>query len=297
MAEQKQNRSSLILLLLLLVGSVGFNIYQFKNHSTTVIEHGTQVDSLINARVEVERELAGISVELEKYRGIAGNLDSLLNDANGKIEAQENKIRKLIAGEKDLNKLNKKLKAELEELRKLRDEYLEKIDGLMAENKALKEENSNLNTQVTDLNQQKNLLEQKVTTASQLKAEYIKVNSFKKRSSGKYVESVLAKRTNKLEACFTIMDNKVAGTGDKMIYLRIVAPNGKVLMGFTKASLKTVDGETVDATASQKIDYRGEKQDLCLAFENEERILESGTYLVEVYIENTLVHQSNYTLK
>ena len=66
MAEQKQNRSSLILLLLLLVGSVGFNIYQFKNHSTTVIEHGTQVDSLINARVEVERELAGISVELEK---------------------------------------------------------------------------------------------------------------------------------------------------------------------------------------------------------------------------------------
>ncbi|MFY8110057.1 MAG: hypothetical protein ACOVO9_13745 [Bacteroidia bacterium] len=296
MAEQKQNRSSLILLLLLLVGSVGFNIYQFKNHSTTVIEHGTQVDSLINSRVEVERELAGITMELEKYRGIAGNLDSLLNDANGKMEAQEAKIRKLISGEKDLNKLNKKLKSELEELRKLRDEYLEKIDGLLAENKALKEENSTLNTQVTDLNQQKNLLEQKVTTASQLKAEYIKVNSFKKRSSGKYVESVLAKRTNKLEACFTIMDNKVAGTGDKMIYLRIVAPNGKVLMGFTKASL-TVDGENVDATASQKIDYKGEKQDMCLSFENEDRILESGTYLVEVYIENTLVHQSNYTLK
>jgi hypothetical protein len=106
----------------------------------------------------------------------------------------------------------------------------------------------------------------------------------------------LAKRTNKLEACFTIMDNKVAGSGDKMIYLRIVAPNGKVLMGFTKASL-TVDGENVDATASQKIDYKGEKQDMCLSFENEDRILESGTYLVEVYIENTLVHQSNYTLK
>lgn len=296
MAEQKQNRSTLILLLLLLVGSVGFNIYQFKNHSTTVVEHGTQVDSLINARVDVERELAGITMELEKYRGIAGNLDSLLNDANGKMEAQEAKIRKLISGEKDLNKLNKKLKSELEELRKLRDEYLEKIDGLLAENKALKEENSTLNTQVTDLNQQKNLLEQKVTTASQLKAEYIKVNSFKKRSSGKFVESVLAKRTNKLEACFTIMDNKVAGSGDKMIYLRIVAPNGKVLMGFTKASL-TVDGENVDATASQKIDYKGEKQDMCLSFENEDRILESGTYLVEVYIENTLVHQSNYTLK
>jgi predicted nucleic acid-binding Zn-ribbon protein len=131
MAEQKQNRSTLILLLLLLVGSVGFNIYQFKNHSTTVVEHGTQVDSLINARVDVERELAGITMELEKYRGIAGNLDSLLNDANGKMNAQEAKIRKLISGEKDLNKLNKKLKSELEELRKLRDEYLEKIRRLL----------------------------------------------------------------------------------------------------------------------------------------------------------------------
>lgn len=298
MAEaQKQNRSTLTLVLLLLIASLGANVYQWKNHSTTVVQYGAEVDSLITARVNVERELTSVGMELEKYRGIAGNLDTLLNDANDKIALQEAKIRKILSEEKDLGKRNKKLNTELEELRKLRDEYLEKIDGLMAENEKLKAENSNLNSQVSSLSEQKNLLEGKVATASQLKVEYVKVASFKKRSSGKYAESVLAKRTNKIETCFTLMDNKVAGAGDKMIYLVITAPNGKVLMGTTKAQFTDANGATIDATANQKVSYTGDKQDLCLAFENDERILEAGTYTINVYAENVLVHQSTYMLK
>jgi FtsZ-binding cell division protein ZapB len=298
MAEsQKQNRNTLTLVLLLLVTSIGANFYQWKNHSTEVVVHGTEVDSLINARVEVERELTSVGMELDKYRGIAGNLDTLLNDVNGKIALQESKIRALLASEKNSSKLSKSLKAEMEVLRKLRDEALEQIDVLMAENKKLKEENSNLSSEVSSLSDQKNLLEGKVATASQLKVEYVKMTSFKKKSSGKYTESVLAKRTNKIESCFTLMDNKVAGTGDKMIYLVINAPNGKVLMGFTKAQFVDANGQTIDATASQKVAYTGEKQDLCLSFENDERILEPGTYTINVYAENVLVHQSTYVLK
>ncbi|MBU3662613.1 MAG: hypothetical protein FGM41_05370 [Bacteroidetes bacterium] len=295
--QQKSNKNSLSLLLLLLITSIGANIYQWKTHSTTVVQHGSDVDSLVNARNEVERELTAVTMELEKYRGIAGNLDTLLNDANARIVEQELRIRKLMSGEKDLTKLSKNLKKEIAALHKLRDEYLEKIDGLMAENEALKKENANLNTQVINLNEQKNLLEGKVMTASQLKVEYVKIGSYKKRGNGKMVESVLAKRTNKIESCFTIMDNKVATNGDKMVYQVITAPNGKPLMGNTKAEFKTSEGEKVFATSSQKVNYTGAKQDLCLSYENDERILEAGTYLVDVYVEGTLVHQSTYILK
>jgi len=298
MAEpQKENRGTLLLLLILLIASLGANFYQWKNHSTTVIQYGAEVDSLITARINVEHELTSVGMELEKYRGIAGNLDTMLNDAKGQIAEKEAQIRKLMANEKNLGKLNKKLKSSMDELRKLRDEYLEKIDVLMAENQKLKDENSALNSTVTNLNEQKNLLEGKVAVASQLKVEYVKVNSFKKRGSGKFVESVLAKRTNKIESCFTLMDNKIAGAGDKMVYLVITAPDGKVLMCFTKAEFKDADGKTVDATASQKVPYTGAKQDLCLSFENDERILEAGTYSISVYAENVLVHSSSYLLK
>ena len=295
--SQNQNRGTLTLLLVLLIASLGANFYQWKNHSETVVMHGNEVDSLSTAKQNIQRELESVSMELENYRGIAENLDSLLNSEKDKVAMQEQKIKKLLASGKDYNKVKKELESELAVLRKLRDEALEKIDVLMAENERLKAENSDLNSQVTNLSEQKNLLEGKVATASQLKVEYVKVNSFKKRSGGKYAESVLAKRTNKIESCFTLMDNKVAGTGDKMIYLVITAPNGQTLMGFTKAEFKDANGNTVESTASQKVNYTGDKQDLCLSFENDERILEPGTYVINVYAENVLVHQSNYILK
>lgn len=298
MAEStKKNNNTLTLLLLLLITSLGANFYQWKSHNGMIITHGNEVDSLITMRVEVERELGITTVELEKYRGIAGNLDTLLNDANTKIAVQEEKIRALLAKEKDGKKMSAKLKEEIAKLRKMRDEYLDKIDSLIAENEKLKSANEELNSQVVNLNEQKNLLEGKVATASQLKVEYVKVNSFKKRFNGKYTESVLAKRTNKIESCFTLMDNKIAGTGDKMVYLVITAPDGKILMSYTKSPFKDNEGNELDATASLKVEYTGAKKDVCLTYENDERILEAGTYQIGIYVDGTVVHQSNYILR
>jgi hypothetical protein len=295
--NKKNNNNTLTLLLLLLITSVGVNFYQWKSHNGMVVSHGNEVDSLITIRVEVERELGLTAIELEKYRGIAGNLDTLLNEANSQIAKQESVIKLLLASEKDGKKLSTKLKTEIAKLHRLRDEYLDKIDSLIAENDRLKSENLNLNSQVENLNEQKNLLAGKVATAAQLKAEYVKVSSFKKRSNGKYTESAIAKRTNKLEACFTLMDNKIAGTGDKLIYLLITAPNGKILMSYTKAQFTDSEGKFLDATASIKVDYTGAKQDLCLSYENDERILESGTYQIGIYADGLMVHQSNYILR
>ncbi len=296
--NQKQNRSGYILILLLLIGSVAFNVYQYKNHTTTVIQAASDIDSLINVRVAVERELVSTEMELEKYQGIAGNLDTLLREAKVEVAKQEQKIRELLRNEKNSDKLNKQLKRELATLSQLRDDYLEKIDSLMAENETLKLQNAQLNTTITNLNETKTGLEKQVATASQLKAEYVKVISYKKKSNGKFVESALAKKTNKIEACVTVMDNKVAIAGERIVYLRILSPEGKPLMGLNKGQF-TLNGadEIIDATSNVKINYTGGKQDICICYENDERILGNGTYTVEIYLDNTLVHASNYVLR
>jgi cell division protein FtsB len=295
--SNKKSNSTLTLLLLLLICSIGANFYQWQSNKNMVVSHVNEVDSLSTLRYNVERELELTIGELEKYRGIAGNLDTLLNDAKSEIAVQEQAIKKLLATEKEGKKLSSKLKLEIAKLHKMRDEYLEKIDVLIAENDKLKAENATLNSQVVNLNQQKNVLTDKVATAAQLKVEYVKVNSYKKRKNGKYTESVLAKRTNKLEACFTLMDNKIAGTGDKLVHLVITAPNGKILMSYTKASFNDLDGNKIDASSSLKIDYTGAKKDVCLSYENDARILESGTYQIDIYAEGLKVHQSNYILR
>jgi predicted nucleic acid-binding Zn-ribbon protein len=297
MESQKKNNTSRTILIVLLLLSAIFNVYQWKNHSTTVVTYDNKIDSMITVRVDLERELATTNVELDKYRGISANLDTLLNEANHKMEVQEKKIRSLIAKEKDVNSLNKKLKSELEDLRKMKDEYLEKIDSLITENKELKAKNEELNTTVTNLNTEKKDLQSKVGVASQLKAEYVKISAFKKKNSGKYVEASLAKRTNKIDVCFTVMDNKVAQPGDKMLYVVIKEPTGKILAATSKATFKNEKGEDVEATASYKITYTGEKQNVCMNYETDERILTPGDYNVDVYIEGTLVANTQFMLK
>ncbi|MEI6509314.1 MAG: hypothetical protein WCO54_12600, partial [Bacteroidota bacterium] len=113
MESQKQNKTTQVVLIIVLLLSAIFNVYQWKNHTTTVVTYDTKIDSMIVVRIDLERELATSNVELDKYRGISANLDTLLNEANHKMELQEKKIRSLISKEKDMNSLNKKLKVEL----------------------------------------------------------------------------------------------------------------------------------------------------------------------------------------
>lgn len=296
--NKSNNKSATLLIALLLLVSVGGNVYQWKNQNNTVVTYDTRIDSLDNVRVDLERELATSDLELEKYRGMSSTLDSLLNDASADIAKKEKEIRSLISKEKNSASLNSKLKKELDQLRALKDEYFEKIDQLVMENKELKAQNEILQESVGGLKKEKTTLEGKVNAAAQLKAEYIKVSSFKKKGNGKFVESATAKRTNKLDICFTILDNAIAEKGERMAYAVIKEPSGKVLAGYSKATFNEAGtGAEIMATASQKVDYTGAKQNLCIGYENDQRILTSGTYSCLVYIDGILVGETAYILK
>lgn len=295
--NQKQSKATQYALLVLLLLSLIANVFQFKNNRDDVSVRDHKIDTLETVRIELERELATSDLELEKYRGISASLDTLLNEEKNKVAAQEKKIRNLIASEKNQGRLNKKLRAELEELRKLKEEYLEKIDRLITENEQLKQENEIKAQAINQLYEEKKGLQGKVNTASQLKAEYVHVQAYKRRNSGKFVETSIAKRTNKLEVKFTVMDNKVTDPGDKMVYIIIKEPTGKILAGTSMTKFTLSSGEEMDATASYRLPFNGEKQEVVLAYEGEDKVLTSGTYSIDIYIEGTLVNTATYILR
>jgi hypothetical protein len=167
----------------------------------------------------------------------------------------------------------------------------------MVENQRLRLDSASLATNVESLTKN---LQSTVATASVLKAEYIKISTFKKKGSGKYVTTALAKRTNKIETCFSILENKIAKTGDKNIYLRIVEPGGKVLgSGNSGSSTFKVNGsgEEMLYSASKISNYNNDRVDLCMDFEQEERNLVPGNYIIEVYIDGTLSGAGSYVLR
>ncbi len=294
-AEKKSSNNKIWIILFAL--SAIFNIYQWQNTNTVVERMEVKNDSLATAKYDVEKELEETYQELNQYKGINSRLDSLLAEANGTIEQQRSRIEKMLKNERNSAALNKKLKAELEDLKKMRDEYLEKIDKLLVENEQLKQDNQELTNTVENLSRN---LENTVNKASVLKSEYVKVKAYKKRGSSKYSETALAKRTNKMEVCFSVIENKIAKPGEKDVYLRIVEPGGKTLgdrsSGSSTFRLAQSD-EEVQFTSTAKINYDNSKQDLCLNWEEKERVFAPGTYVVELYVEGNLSAASSFVLK
>lgn len=293
--EQKERKGTIWIVLL--VASLVLNIFQWRNHSNTVNTFEQRVDTLVVERVNVEKELNDTRVELEKYRGISSNLDSLLNEAQAKIDEQSKKIKDMSSRERNIKTLNDKMKVQLADLQQLRDEYLGRIDSLLMANKQLVNEKEELTSRVQAVSKN---LESTVATASVLKAEYFKTQSFKRRGSGKYAETALARRAHKIETCFDILDNKISKTGDKNVYLKITEPGGKPMGNRSTGSnsFKTASGEEVMYAATTTINYTGAKQNVCLSFEEQEdKKFPPGNYMLEIYVDGTLVGASGYTLR
>ena len=161
----------------------------------------------------------------------------------------------------------------------------------------LKEEKAQLTTSVQSLTKN---LETTVNAASVLSAEYIKVTPYKKKSGDKYSETALARRTNKVEVCFDFLENKIAKAGDKNVYLRILTPEGKVMGERATGSgtfKKHGSGEEVMYSSMQTVAYNNAKQNVCINYEEAERIYPKGTYTAEIYTDGNMSGTTTFTLK
>jgi chromosome segregation ATPase len=291
--NSKSDKLWMVLFLLSLAG----NIWLFTSKSKLQETYKQEKENLITANLDIEKELNDTYAELNEYKGINNQLDSLLQEANGKVDEQKVRIQELIRKEGNSAKLNKQLQAELAELRKMKDKYLEQIDALLIENEKLKKEKTDLSSTVDELTKN---LENTVNTASVLRAEYVKVSAYKKRSNEKYTATAMARRTNKLETCFTILENKITRAGEKTIYLRLIEPGGKILGNRSEgsSSFKKADSsEELLYTTTKVIDYKNANEDVCVSWEETDRVFSSGTYVIELYIEGHLSGVTSINLR
>ena len=297
---KNNSKTIALILLLLLLGSVGYNFIQQRQLSETKVTDEIVIDSLIQTRVNLTNELEQASLELMVYKGFSSRGDSLLVDATDRIARKEEKIKQLIASEKNLEKLNKLLKTELEELKKLRDENLETIEKLMSENKQLKTENTALNNSLQIVMEQNMDYYKTIKTAEVLKTGNLNTLTFKRKNNDKYVETMIAKRTNKVDVCFDIVENKISKPGKRNVYLRIIAPDGMPLGNRSSGSgsfKNPSTNEDVLYTSVEEIDYLNSTTPICMSYEEGERIYAPGTYIIEVYIEGYPAGASSFNLK
>ncbi|MFP9117943.1 hypothetical protein ACLI08_09160 [Flavobacterium sp. RNTU_13] len=290
--EKQQNNSSLkvviIVLSLLLAGSLGW-MYKMSTESKT---------KEVKLMSEKDQLLADLKAQKESYdQAIEEN-----TGLKGDLEAERAKIVELIA-KVEKSDGNAASMAKFKTLYvKLKREH----DALIAENNKLKEENGVLTTQrdstrsaLTEskryndtLTAQNSNLSQKVEKAQKLTITNLTTKTFKKRSSGKLIETDKARRVDQIDIAFTIAGNEVAIAGDKTYYVQVIDPKNNVI-GDKK--VESFDGQTLTYSFVTTAKYENKTMDVKQSLMGQD--FEKGLYQVNVFDKGTLVSNSSFTLR
>ena len=189
-----------------------------------------------------------------------------------------------------------RLKKEIASLRKVLRHYVEQIDSLNRLNEALVSENTQIKkkydkaaTQIDELSIERNELLDKVDLAAQLDATGFSITPKNKR--GKLAKKI--KDVKSFEFGFTIVKNVTAQNGQRIVYARILKPDGNV-MGVNGTF--EYENTTLEYTEKKYIEYTGEEQSVVMYAQVGE-FLEAGTYRLSIFVDKQMLGETTYTIE
>jgi hypothetical protein len=196
-----------------------------------------------------------------------------------------------------------KAKKEAETLRKIMKGYVVTIDSLNQVNQALTAENLQTKQQLGEVTGQKQALEQQSaeqkaliakgavlhTTAHTAGALYL-------RNNGKQVDTERASKAEMIKSCFTLGENKVTMPGNKVVYMRIISPDGSVLPAGEADNRFSFNGVQGEFSVKREVNYQNQPLDVCMFYTATDKIA-TGQYIVEIYEGGALVSKTTFDLK
>jgi hypothetical protein len=99
-----------------------------------------------------------------------------------------------------------------------------------------------------------------------------------------------------LKICITLVENAVAPAGKRDVFIRIVEPNGNIMVT-SKDNLFEVNGNEIAYTASGQINYANAEITACISHKVAEKALLPGNYDMEVYVDGTLIGSKSLLLE
>jgi hypothetical protein len=183
-----------------------------------------------------------------------------------------------------------RLKKELKTIRAVLKNYVMQIDSLNRENANLKKENTvvrekymEASKQIDNLAEEKKVLSEKVTLASQLDATGVRMRLLKK--NGKDTDKL--KRAKQIEVSFTITKNITASTGEKVAYVRILQPDQEPLVKSNRDTF-LYENRQIGYSMSRKFEFTGEELGMTLYWDIEET-LQKGKYSVYIFVDGNMI--------
>jgi len=243
----------------------------------------SQVERGVQEKDSLNHEM---SLIMDSYNSLQTTNDTI----NAQLEEQKAKVAELMENLKRTKAQNrdslKKYHAEVETLRAIMRSFVVQIDSLNTKNIQLTEENTLLNEQLStakhknrELSNDRDSLQGRVKQAETLKAVGMKLVALNERDN----ETTRIVKTNKFRVTFTINENEMTKTGNKDLMLRIVKPDGGILINENSALFK-YEGKDISYSAKKTINYDGKAQAATIYAISRE-VLKGGVYQADVFCE------------
>lgn len=297
--EKKSNKLFLPIVIIMALSLVG-NVVLLLTNNSTKTELNTEILEL-NTKNEEINTLYTESTELVELLKIdTTNLSSELKAKYTEIQRLQQENDEMMATITDKTELNKRLQANLNKIKRLNKELQSEIKKLKTENVDLSKKNTKLEVKVDSLKEKTIVLTDKISKAERLMVEYLVAKPLKGVFlSDNFKETDKAKRTQKIEVSFSVIKNELAKIGERTAYVRIVNPDNRIIgkPEYSSGNFVTDEGDTLKFSLKADFNYRGEKEDISLEFQDTEKSFSPGKYKVEIYITGYKATTTTFTLK
>lgn len=293
MSEKKDNRVLKILvgiLALFLIISIvyTFNFYQENQESIEVISQ---------EKKKLKNELDTLQ---KKYEAIIIDNSSLKED----LSREKKRISMLLSSldsSKMTNDQLQRYKIEAELLRRQRQKLLKVVDSFSQKNQELQEAIDSTSNML-QLNQQKSdslifqnqELENQVQKAAVLQLSDLKAEGVYIKNNDEINVTSKASKTEQIRICFNLLENALAKSGKRDIYVQVINPKNN-LLGAKK--LISFGDKNLNYSALSTIDYQNQKTEMCILFAISPQKRVEGRYVINVFDGENRMATDTFILK
>lgn len=290
-AEKKSNsglKTVMIIMTVLAVILAGVLAYVWMSNRTLVSQ-------LTLEKEELTEQVQALQLDYENLSSEYDVINSQLDSSREEISQLIDRLKKTQAT--DRNKI-RQYEKELGTLRSIMRSYIVQIDSLNQLNHQLSAEAASARREAAEskklnaaLTQQVETLEGKVSAGSVLKARALRVEAF--TTADKKTDR--SSRVERLLVSLSLVENELAQRGPVRVYVCVTAPDGSLLSD-GRGTTFTLDGNTLEATASREVDYQGAEVELGV-YVNNVSSYQKGVYSVEAYTEQSVLGTAELLLR
>lgn len=257
----------------------------------------TQIDSVNTVRDSLQKQFDALSVQIDMMKTQSAHQDSLLASDKEAMQKLKGQIAKILAKK---NATDAELKDAREMIGNLTDQskkYEARIAELEKENAALTGK-VQVVTKERDSTVSKNIALHKI--GSVLHASNLRMDPIHIKNNGKEKETKKAKKVDVLRIKFDIDENRIAESGTKQIYIRLIAPDGSIMGNPTNGSgmMNLNNGGKLGYSVVKDIALTQAQvvKDVTIDW-HQEGDYQKGDYQIEIYNEGFKVGSGKVSLK